>query len=141
MDLKIDVIKNVNSKKWAPKLVFFNKKIEKDYDDFWHRKLTLNFNFGTFWHLPITYTNSQNSIIFLWVFLFLGKNLSNFLSPLENSATRIAILFTLNQISKKGAKYLSWASSLLVNSARDSDLTHFLKIWAKVQKSSRFSHL
>ena len=35
MDLKIDVIKNVNNKKCAPKLVFFNeKKIEKDYNDF-----------------------------------------------------------------------------------------------------------
>ena len=32
MDLKIDVIKN--NKRCAPKLVFFDKKIEKDYDDF-----------------------------------------------------------------------------------------------------------
>ena len=34
--------KNVNDKKHAPKLIFFNeKKIEKDSDNFWHRKLTL----------------------------------------------------------------------------------------------------
>ena len=34
--------KNVNNKKHAPKLIFFNeKKIEKDSDNFWHRKLTL----------------------------------------------------------------------------------------------------
>ena len=34
--------KIVNNKKHAPKLIFFNeKKIEKDSDNFWHRKLTL----------------------------------------------------------------------------------------------------
>ena len=34
-ELKIDVIKNVNNKKCAPKLIFFNKKkIEKDSDNF-----------------------------------------------------------------------------------------------------------
>ena len=34
--------KNANVKKRAPKLIFFNeKKIEKDSDDFWYRKLTL----------------------------------------------------------------------------------------------------
>jgi hypothetical protein len=34
--------KNVNNKKCAPKLKFFNeKKIEKDSDNFWYRKLTL----------------------------------------------------------------------------------------------------
>ena len=32
---KIDVIsKNVNNKKYAPKLVFFKKKNEKDWDNF-----------------------------------------------------------------------------------------------------------
>ena len=34
--------KNVNNKKCASKLIFFNeKKIEKDSDNFWYRKLTL----------------------------------------------------------------------------------------------------
>ena len=34
--------KNVDNKKCAPKLIFFNeKKIEKDSDNFRHRKLTL----------------------------------------------------------------------------------------------------
>jgi hypothetical protein len=34
--------KNVINKKCAPKLIFFNeKKIEKDSDNFWYRKLTL----------------------------------------------------------------------------------------------------
>ena len=34
--------KNVNNNKDSPKLIFFNqKKIEKDSDNFWHRKLTL----------------------------------------------------------------------------------------------------
>ena len=40
--------KNVNNKKCAPKLIFFNEN-EKDSDNFWLRKL----NTGTFWHLPI----------------------------------------------------------------------------------------
>ena len=34
--------KNVNNKKCAPKIIFFyEKKIRKDSDNFWHRKLTL----------------------------------------------------------------------------------------------------
>ena len=55
--------KNVNNKKCAPKLVFFNeKKIEKDSDEFVPRKLTLKFTFWPFL-TPPHYTNSQNSII------------------------------------------------------------------------------
>ena len=43
-------------------LVFFNeKKIEKDSDDFWHRKLTLKVKH---WHLSFEYVNSL-AIIFL----------------------------------------------------------------------------
>ena len=60
-DFKIDVI-NVNNKKCAPKLVFFDeKKIEKDSYDFRHRKLIMKVEF---WHFltPPHYTNSQNSI-------------------------------------------------------------------------------
>ena len=45
--------KIVNSKKCAPKLIFFNeKKIEKDSDNFWCRKLTLkvrNWQFSITW--------------------------------------------------------------------------------------------
>ena len=45
--------KNVNNIKCAPKLIFFNeKKIEKDSDTFWHRKLTLkvrNWQFSITW--------------------------------------------------------------------------------------------
>ena len=55
--------KYANNKKCAPKFVFFNEtKIQKDFNDFWHRKLTLKVKF---WHLltPPHYTNSQNSII------------------------------------------------------------------------------
>ena len=33
--------KNVNNKKFAPKLIFFNEKIEKDSDDFLNRKITI----------------------------------------------------------------------------------------------------
>ena len=46
-------IKNVNNKKCAPKLVFFNeKKIKKDSDDFLHRKFTLKVQFGHFLPWP-----------------------------------------------------------------------------------------
>ena len=72
--------KNVNNKKCAPKLVFFNeKKIEKDSDNFWHRKLTLKVKF---WHFltPPHYTNLQNSMISFDCSWFLAKNLSNYVS-------------------------------------------------------------
>ena len=54
---KLILSKNVNNKKYAPKSVFFNKKkkIEKDSDDFWHRKLTLKVHFSRFatsWQSP-----------------------------------------------------------------------------------------
>ena len=40
--------KNVFYKKCGPKLIFFSeKKIQKDSNDFWHRKLTLKVKF---WH-------------------------------------------------------------------------------------------
>ena len=55
--------KNVNNKKWTPKLVFFNeKKNLKDSGDFWHRKLTLKVKFYQFL-TPPHYTNSKNSMI------------------------------------------------------------------------------
>ena len=63
--------KNVNNKKYAPKLVFFNeKKIERDANDFETQILAL----------PTRYTNSQNPITFFgcvdsWAFF------SNFLPP------------------------------------------------------------
>ena len=45
--------KNVNNKKHAPILIFFNeKKIEKDSDNFWHKKLTSkvrNWHFSIDW--------------------------------------------------------------------------------------------
>ena len=67
-------------KNCGPKFVFFNKKIDKDSDDFWCRKLTLKVKF---WHFltPSHYTNSQNSIISFDYSWFLGKNLSNFIYP------------------------------------------------------------
>ena len=42
---KLMLSKNVNNKKCAPKLIFFNN--EKSRNDFWHRKLTLKVKF---WH-------------------------------------------------------------------------------------------
>ena len=46
--LKMILSKDVNNIKCAPKLVFFyEKKNEKDSDDFRHRKLTLTVKF---WH-------------------------------------------------------------------------------------------
>ena len=63
---KVILSKQINNKKCAPKLVFFNqKKIAKDSDDFWPRKLTLKSDFGTFWQLTVNpKLKTQNSIIF-----------------------------------------------------------------------------
>ena len=76
--------KNVNNKRCAPKLIFFNeKKIEKDSDNFWYRKLTLKVkrfgDFALFDTSPLTQFSKFNN--FLWVCWFLGKNLSNFVAP------------------------------------------------------------
>ena len=73
--------KNVNNKKCAPK--FFNeKKIEKDSDIFWHRKLTLKvrviLHFLTPPHYLTQFSKFNN---FLWGWWFLGKNPSNFVPP------------------------------------------------------------
>ena len=71
----------------------WKKKIEKDSDNFWYRKLTLNVkrlgDFALFGTSPLTQFSKFNN--FLWVCWFLGKNLSNFVPPFENSTTRIAI--------------------------------------------------
>ena len=76
--------KNVNNKKCAPKLIFFNeKKIEKDSDNFWYRKLTLKVgrlgDFALFDTSPLVQFSKFKN--FLWVCWFLGKNLSNFVPP------------------------------------------------------------
>ena len=76
--------KNVNNKRCAPKLIFFNeKKIEKDSDNFWYRKLTLKVgrlgDFALFDTSPLTQFSKFHN--FLWVCWFLGKNLSNFVPP------------------------------------------------------------
>ena len=76
--------KNANNKKCAPKLIFFNeKKIEKDSDNFWYRKLTLKVkrlgDFALFDTSPLTQFSKFNN--FLWVCWFLGKNHSNFVPP------------------------------------------------------------
>ena len=59
--------KNDNNKKHAPKVIFFNeKKIEKEPDNFWHRKLTLKVRN---WHLMIAWFRTyvdQPKIYFLW---------------------------------------------------------------------------
>ena len=81
------------TKKCAPKLIFFNeKKIEKDSEDFWHRKLTLKVKFWLFL-TPPHYTNSQNSIISFGYVDFLAKIFPILYPPLENSTTRITIIY------------------------------------------------
>ena len=72
------------SKKCAPKLIFFNeKKIEKDSDNFWYRKLTLKVgrlgDFALFDTSPLVQFSKFKN--FLWLCWFLGKNLSNFVYP------------------------------------------------------------
>ena len=81
--------KNVKNIKCAPKLTFFNeKKMEKDSDNFWLRKLTLKVNFLTLPHQP----NSQNLII---SFEYVNSDTKIFLilcPSFENFTTRIAIV-------------------------------------------------
>ena len=77
--------KNVNNKKFAPKLIFFNeKKIVKDSDSFWYRKLTLKVkrlgDFALFDTFPLSQFSKFKN--FLWVCCFLGKNLSNFVTSI-----------------------------------------------------------
>ena len=77
--------KNINNKICAPKLIFFSeKKIEKDSDNFWYRKLTLKVkrlgDFALFDTSSLTKFLEFNN--FLWVCWFLGKNLSNFVPPI-----------------------------------------------------------
>ena len=63
-----------------------NKKIEKDSDNFWYRKLTLKFkrlgDFALFDTFPLIQFSKFNN--FLWVCWFLGKNRSNFVPPVWN---------------------------------------------------------
>ena len=76
--------KNANNKKCAPKLIFFNekKKIEKDSDNFWYRKLTLKVgrlgDFALFDTSPLVQFSKFKN--FLWICWFLCKILSNFVS-------------------------------------------------------------
>ena len=56
------------------------KKNEKDSNDFLHRKLTLKVIFWAFFDSSPLILNSKFNN-FLWVCLFLGKNLSNFVPP------------------------------------------------------------
>ena len=78
---KLILSQNVNNKKCAPKLVFFNEKKK--------RKIQMNFyienwlwksNFGTFWKLTIKPKLKFNN--FLWLYWFLSKNIYNLASPI-----------------------------------------------------------
>ena len=64
------------------------KKIEKDSDNFWHRKLALKVKF---WHFfdtsPLTQFSKFNN--FLWVCWFLGTIFQILYTPVEKSTTRI----------------------------------------------------
>ena len=63
--------KNVFYKKCGPKLIFFNeKKIQKDSNDFWHRKLTLKVRFRHFLTTPVNICESQIKKIFLFYWFF-----------------------------------------------------------------------
>ena len=63
--------KNVFYKKCGPKLIFFSeKKIQKDSDDFWHRKLTLKVRFRHFLTTPVNICESQIKKIFLFYWFF-----------------------------------------------------------------------
>ena len=65
--------KNVFYKKGGPKLILScEKKIQKDSNDFWHRKLTLKVRFRHFLTTPVNICESQikKLFFFYWVFFF-----------------------------------------------------------------------
>ena len=73
---KLKSAKNAFYKKGAPKLIFFNeKKIQKDSEDFWHRKFTLKIQN---WHFLTNcdWTETQNLVISFDYSWFLAKNLA-----------------------------------------------------------------
>ena len=49
---KLLLLKDINSRKCAPKFVFFNEKNEKDLDDFLQKKLNLKVQITNFVSLP-----------------------------------------------------------------------------------------
>ena len=80
---KLEFSKNVNNKKHAPKLIFFNEKIiEKDSDNFWRKKLTLkvrNCHFLIAWfRAEVDLTKN----LFYEKVLFFTKLTSHFMSKL-----------------------------------------------------------
>ena len=79
----MSITKNV-----LPNWYYLMEKIEKDSDDFWHRKLTLKVKF---WHFstPLHYTNSQNSIISFGYVYFYAKIFKTLYPPLTNLTTCI----------------------------------------------------
>ena len=92
--------KNVNNKKCAPKLIFFNeKKIEKDSDNFWYRKLTLKVgrlgDFALFDTSPLVQFSKFKN--FLWV-CWLGwtlKKLNALDAQMDVAGTFFPILTTI----------------------------------------------
>ena len=72
---KMSITKNVLLNWYSP----MKKKIEKDSDDCWHRKLTLKVKLWYFLTAP-HYSNFQNLVISFEYSWFLAKNLSNFVS-------------------------------------------------------------
>ena len=59
--------KNVFYKKCGPKLIFFSeKKIQKDSNDFWHGKLTLNVRIRPFLTTPVNICESQIKKLFFF---------------------------------------------------------------------------
>ena len=86
------VRRSANNKKCAPKLIFFNEKKWEIIGWFLTYKIDFESQIlALFDTSPLTqYSKFYN---FLWVCWFLGKNLSSFVPPVDNSTTRIAIMF------------------------------------------------
>ena len=128
------------------------KKIQKDSDDFWHRK---------FWHFLTAchYSNSPNLVISFDYSWFLAQNLS-----FENSITGIAIICTVSSwpllrkhlstiIKQVWAKTRSNFANVLFQPIRDNLERFMLKsefvqwlFWyrmttGKIQKLLHFIHL
>ena len=87
---KLILSKNGNNKNVLLSWYSSMKKMRKILIIFDIEKWLWKSNFGTFDTSPLTQFSKFDN--FLWVCWFLGKNLSNFVPPFENSTTCIAIL-------------------------------------------------
>ena len=112
--------KNVNNKKCAPKLIFFNeKKIEKDLDNFWHRKLTLKVRN---WDFSIARFRADVDLTKIFLYeevLFFTQLTSHLMRKLLKKSCMLSKLYNCRtyfilDLNSKSSYAAHWDSRLLI---------------------------